>query len=315
MKSILLTVQGLRIKELNGRKNQLLDSFSAKEADLYDVLHQFLLLRKNDAFKAEDSQQAFQVGQIETSKKRQIEGIIHAGNWGSEHPIRNLDKWSKIAYLKKLRDVETTPFYFLFDIPEGRDLGYLLLQSSGIESIQTLLGRMLHEHFIKEFPDERLRFHRIVHPDVAKALARSPISEVRLLRHSIPRDFAKTIKPGATDQISGTMSLSLKLEEDSTLGSAAIRKFFEGRRGTESVFELEDVEFPYDSVKMKVKLNGKEHTIDLENPDRIRGSFDVTEEITRGPDGHPTFASISEIAKGKLDDLKTVLSGGRRVPG
>ena len=38
MKSILLAVQGIRVKQLNSKKSQLLDSFSEKAADLYEVL-------------------------------------------------------------------------------------------------------------------------------------------------------------------------------------------------------------------------------------------------------------------------------------
>jgi hypothetical protein len=55
--------------------------------------------------------------------------------------------------------------------------------------------------------------------------------------------------------------------------------------------------------------------MDLANPDRLRASFDITDEIERASTGHPTFASISRIAKEKLDSIKAVLYGGSHVPG
>ena len=111
------------------------------------------------------------------------------------------------------------------------------------------------------------------------------------------------------------MRLTMRLDEDGAVASESVRAFFEKRRGTETVLELEGVEFPYDSVKIKVKVNGKEHTMDLANPDRLRASFDITDEIERANTGHPTFASISRVAKEKLDSIKTVLYGGPHVPG
>lgn len=314
MKSILLGVQGIKVKEVNSRKSQLLNSFSDKEADLYEVLYEFLKRHEGDAYEVKETQQALEVKKVD-QRKRQIEGLIEGGYYGIESDIRNLDKWTEVAYRKQLRDVDMNPFYFLFDLPEGKELGFLLLQSTGNEGVQTLLGEMLHKQFVEQFPDDRLHFHRIVPDALRKELAKAPLSEVRFIKHSIPRDFAAVIGQKGTKEASGTMSLAVNFKEDSAISSEAVRAFFEKKRGAESVFELEDVEFPYDHMKIKVKLNGKEYTMDLANPDRLRATFDVTDEIVRSKTGQPSFASISRIAKEKLDAIKTALYGGRHVPG
>jgi hypothetical protein len=315
MKSILLAVQGIRVKQLNSKQSQLLDSFSGKAADLYDILYQILKEHEGNAFDSKDIQQALEVKEVK-HRERQIEGLLEGGHYGSGYPIRNLDRWKSIAYTKKIRDVDMNPFYFLFDLPEGKELGFLVLQSTGGEGVQTLFEGMLHEEFVKEFPDDRIRYHRIVPDSVRKELEKAPISEVRLIRHSIPKDLATVVGPKGSKQASGTMSLSMKFEEDGSLASNAARAFFEKGRGTDRVLELEGLEFPYDSVKIKVKLNGKEHTMDLANPDRLRASFDVTEEIERSrTDGQPTFESLSRVAREKLEAIKAVLYGGHHVPG
>ncbi len=313
MRSILLSVQGVKVKELNG-KYQLLDSFSDNGADLHEVLQRFLKLQEGMPYVVKETQQAFEVKEVH-SQKRQIDGILEGGHFGTQSNIRNLDKWSEVAYKKKVRDVDPNPFYFLFDLPEGRELGFLLVQSMGTEGVQTSLAQMLHEQFIKEYPDDRIRYHRIVPEDLRKELATAPLSEITFIRHSIPRDLATVIGRKASKQTKGTMRLTMRLDEDGAVASESVRAFFEKRRGTETVLELEGVEFPYDSVKIKVKVNGKEHTMDLANPDRLRASFDITDEIERANTGHPTFASISRVAKEKLDSIKTVLYGGPHVPG
>jgi hypothetical protein len=309
VKSILLTVQGVRVKAVNSRKKyQLLDSFSDKAADVYDVIRDILKFHESSAYRAEDSQQVLEVKKVDPDK-RQIEGLLEAGYYGSTSEIRSLDKWDEVAYAKKIRDVDLSPFYFLFDLPEGKELGFLLLQSTGIEGVQTLLASMLHEQFVRDFPDDRLRFHRIIPEDVRKQLAKAPLSEVRFIRHRMPSDLATVIGRAGTKQTTGTMDLVMRFKDDG-IAPEAVRRFFDKKRGAESVLELEGIEFPYDNVKIKVKLNGKEHTVDLGDPDRLRANFDVTDEVTRSTAGHPTFGSISRVAKEKLSAIKAVLYGG-----
>jgi hypothetical protein len=314
MKSILLTVQGVKIKAVKSReKYQLLGSFSDKATDLSDVIHDILKFHESSAYRAEDSQQVVEVKRLDRDK-RLIEGLLYAGYYGSTSEIRNLDKWRQVAYEKQIRDVDLSPFYFLFDVPEERDLGFLLLQSTGIEGVQTLLAKMLHEQFVRDFPDDRLRFHRIIPEDVRKQFANAPLSEVRFIRHRMPSDLATVIGRTGTKQTTGTMDLVMRFKDDG-IGREAVQRFFDKRRGLDSVLELEGVEFPYDNVKIKVKLNGKEHTVDLGDPDRLRASFDVTDQITRSMAGHPTFESISTVAREKLLAIKAVLYGGGNAAG
>ena len=80
--------------------------------------------RRSAAYRAEDSQQAVEVEKIDLGK-RQIEGLLKAGYYGSGGEIRNLDHWETIAYRKGILDVDLSPFYFLFDLPEGKELGFL----------------------------------------------------------------------------------------------------------------------------------------------------------------------------------------------
>jgi len=73
--------------------------------------------------------------------------------------------------------------------------------------------------------------------------------------------------------------------------------------------ELEETRFQYDNVKIKVNVLGKERTMDLADPKRIRVTLDVTDQVKFSPAGHPTFKSISEVAKEYLEDLKSELYG------
>jgi len=89
----------------------------------------------------------------------------------------------------------------------------------------------------------------------------------------------------------------------------AFRRYIDQHRNVASVLELEETRFQYDNVKIKVNVHGKERTMDLADPKRIRATFDITDEVKLSSAGHPTFKSISEVAKEYLEDLKDELYG------
>jgi hypothetical protein len=303
-KSISLTVHRVRIKAVNGPRNtfQLLDSFSDKSADLYEVLDGWLTVRKHDAYKSDDNQQALQVRKIET-KKRQIEGLLNAGHFGRESEIRNLNKWRDVAYNKQKLDVDLQPFYFLFDLPEGKEQGFLISQTTGLDGVQTLLNKMIHEQCIEEFPDVRIRFNPVIPAELRKELEKSNVCEVVFIHHRVPRDIATMIGRSGTAQTTGKMRLSVRFEEDG-VAPEAIRRFLDKKRGLDSTLELEGLEFPYEDVKIKVRMQGKERTMNLGAADKIRPSYEITDQVKISSAGHPTFESISAVAKDLLGDLK-----------
>lgn len=303
MRSISLMVYAVRIKTVGTRRDyELLDSFSEKGADLLDVLRNILNQRKNEKYDKQDSQQVLEVDKAE-SDGRQIEGIVNLGGYGTAGPIRDRKSWT-VVYKKKVGDVDLRPFYFLFDLPEGKDLGFALLQRTGAEGIQSILAEALEDPFNREFPNCRVRMLHYTPEALLKELQRQQVSEIKFIRHRVPRDIATLIGPATTEQISGTMDLTVKFRERG-VGLPAIRRFLEAHRGTDNILELEDLRFPWEDVKIKVKFKGKERTMDLGDPASIRPSFDVSEDLEWSSTGHPTFDSISVAAKQLLSELKS----------
>jgi hypothetical protein len=309
MKSILLAVYGVRVKAAHTRRDfDLLDSFSDKGSDLFDVLRDILQARRAEVYRKKDTQQVLQVAKVNASK-RQIEGLVEVGQYGSESEIRNLDRWKEVSYKKVIRDVDLQPFYFLFDIPEGKNLGILLVQRTGIDSPQGILDEALHESFVHGHPDHRLKISQIVPEKLIQELQGedAKLTEIKFIRHRVARDITTVIGPGGTQQTTGTMELIVRPKQP--VISRAFREFVGRNREAGGILELEETRFQYDNVKMKVEIHGKERTVDLDDPKRIRATFDVTENIKLSPAGHPTFKSISEAANELLDDLRNELYG------
>ncbi len=309
-RSVELTIHGVKVKAARARDCDMLNCFSETEADLFDELPSMLGEFGKKAYKKEVSQQALQVSKIEFRKAvRQIEGLIEAGGYGSESDIRNLGHWNTVAYRKNSDDVDLHPFYVLLEIPEGRELGYLILQRSGVEGIQSLLSEALHDSFIKRFANHRLQITSLIQESVIDEINKSRASEVRFIRYTLENDVANVVGGQANKKQDGNMELIVRLHTEGGLVSA-IRNFISQSAQDGRVLELEETRFQFDDIKVKTKLRGKERTVNLSEPNKIRASFDVTEEVSVGTNGHPRFQSISQVARSLLADFQATMNGG-----
>jgi hypothetical protein len=307
VKSVSLTVNSIRVRHTYSKEYELLDQFSDQADDLHDVLRELLYECSTRERKSDESSQALQVTRLDP-RGREIEGLIQAGSYGSESEIRRLGEWTDVRYQKGLEDVDLHPFYFLFDLPEGRERGYFILQSSGQDSVQTLVRKILFELFTARFRDLRLEFKPLVPDELLDKLKGDEArgSEIRFVRHKPPRDITSIIGRGGTDTTAGAVELVMKFKEDGFLLRAVERALQRGNR--DGILELEDLKFPYDNVKIKVKLGGKERTVDLGQPGNLRPTVEITDQV-RWQRGHPTFNSLSEAAHELLSQMKDRLEG------
>lgn len=311
MKSVSLTVNSIRVKRKYSKEYELLGQFSDQADDLHDVLYELLYACSTQERTSDESSQALQVTRV-VRPGREIEGLIHAGSYGSESQIRRLGTWEEVRYLKSVEDVDLHPFYFLFDLPEGRERGYFILQSSGQDSVQTLVRKILFELFIARFPDLRLEFKPLVPDELLDKLSDDEArgSEIRFLRHKPPRDITSIVGRGGTDTTAGTIELVMKFKEDGFLLRAVERAL--QRADRDGILELEDLTFQYDNVKIKVKLGSKERTVDLGQPGNLRPTVEITDQV-KWYRGHPTFNSVSAAAHELLSEMKARLDG-QNVP-
>lgn len=67
--------------------------------------------------------------------------------------------------------------------------------------------------------------------------------------------------------------------------------------------------FEPDQVLLEVDLNGHRRTIDIRQTHKLRAYFDVTDKVTRGADGHPTFRSMSRQCDELVTDIWRTLRG------
>ena len=86
-----------------------------------------------------------------------------------------------------------------------------------------------------------------------------------------------------------------------------LKEVFQGGRNVDELIELQD--FDYENVKVELDVAGSRRTLDLSDVMKLRAHYDITGDLDIGPDGHPVFASIDEIAKEMMDGLLDNLGG------
>ncbi|RUX11188.1 hypothetical protein EOA27_21945 [Mesorhizobium sp. M2A.F.Ca.ET.037.01.1.1] len=71
--------------------------------------------------------------------------------------------------------------------------------------------------------------------------------------------------------------------------------FANGQKELDDVFEFG--EHGFDVVTTKIRVGGEIRKINLTKPNSINSSFDITDDVKFGPDGHPTRDSLAKEFK------------------
>lgn len=97
-----------------------------------------------------------------------------------------------LAYKKRVYHADMMPFYFHFDLPQGRDKGLLALQRTGTLGIHSVLSGFLTKEIKKQFPDFILALNLAAGSQVIEQYVRkdSALTEIHFLRYELTSDVA-----------------------------------------------------------------------------------------------------------------------------
>ena len=218
------------------------------------------------------------------------QGIIKCGDYGFAADLENLRTGHQ--FRRGIHDCEYLPFFFRFMFKNGQNEAIVLLQRFGVNGIKTVLEDDCAAFVEARVPDSRLSFNPIVSEDYIRTCLGGGIKRIRYIKYSVPADVADAI--GAADHIEtdASMELSIKAGRNRNLGIPDWMRT--GHINTSNAIEISGVE--YDDVKLEVDVDGNKKTVDLADLRRFNMSMDVTEDITSGNDGHPTFESMRQAA-------------------
>ena len=109
------------------------------DADAWEILHRFLLDRKNKIFTEENISRAFRLKRLVVNEKKcSFAGIMESGEYGRANPIINVAT-GETTHQKTTREADMPPFYFRIHIPDGATTAVLALQRIGRKELKARL--------------------------------------------------------------------------------------------------------------------------------------------------------------------------------
>ena len=309
MNSISLAMHHVRIRRLREKEFDQIDCFGDNDDDLFGVLQGILAALKEKADDDKKAKQVLEVAEIQTDG-RQIYGIVKTGAYGLSGDLRDV-RTNTLAYKKREYHADMMPFYFHFDLPQGRDKGILALQRTGMFGIQSALSGFLIKEIKKKFPDLVLALNLVATKEVIEQYVGkdSELTEIHFLRYELSPDIADAIRRSGSPSEKGSLDFVIKLRDAGFPFKDAILRCVRGTGSPQALVELLDIPFEVDNVKIKTRTGEQDRTVNLGDPrSGLRADYDVTSDVEL-VGGHPTLESIHLIASTLIHEHRSALYG------
>ncbi len=226
---------------------------------------------------------------------------IYSGNYGSSSDIVDIDT-QKIKYRRKNKDADVKPFILFFVIPKDNikvkvQKGMMFFQNVGPFGVKTITTKYMQSYF-KEKTNITLHCATIS-PElfIRKIFDQYEINKMYLIKNHKSTDTADNLYIGYGKE---TRELTdLKLEKNSVFKK--VKDFINGKT---NLYEFENQW--YDNVKLGVRIQDSQRTINLHNLDKLSIIESIPDKII-GKDGHPKVPELIdyflEVANDYLKDL------------
>ena len=234
---------------------------------------------------------------------RYISGIIESGEFGTEENIIDSNT-GQLKYRKKSIDAQMIPFFFMFNIPENSPYGYMVIERIGnigifstlTKSIQKFLAPLIQDNvvlkiepfFIQEVMDRNLNVISEAKKVIIKGVRNKDLGIAKITDNLITDDIQADIVYKAPRN-----------------GSIQIRSLLDKLKPSKNKKDL--YTFPnieYADIAFELKLGGKTKTISIGNINNLGTNLEITESITIGSNGYPTYKSILQEAQKLLSYIK-----------
>lgn len=226
---------------------------------------------------------------------RYLSGIIESGEYGTEESIIDYDT-GQLKYRKEKGDAAMVPFYFMFNIPENSEFGYMILERIGNVGIQTVLSKSIREMLMR-----MVGFGYVAHIE--------PLMIGRVFDYnlSVVADAKKIILKDISKVPDGFVEMTKNLSEDvrgDIVFSAGrnrrlkIRPLFDdlmNKKKAGKPYTFHDIECA--DVSFELKIGDKTKTVSIGRLSSLGTNMDVTSAVTIGTDGYPTFESLNREAQ------------------
>lgn len=235
---------------------------------------------------------------------RYISGIIESGEFGTEENIINSNT-GELKYRKKAEDAQMIPFFFIFHIPENSYYGYLIIERIGNIGIYSTLTKAIQKHISFQIQD-----------NLVLKVEPFMIQEVLNQNLNIVSEAKKVILKGIRNQKLNLSQITENLITEDNVQADLVYKaprnrFLQVRKWLDKLnasknkkggYTFQDIE--YADVAFELKIGGNVRTISIARINGLGTYIEITNNITIGTNGYPTYNSLKAEAQKLLSYIK-----------
>lgn len=215
-------------------------------------------------------------------------GYVRYGTFGFESNF--IDAKTKITqYRRQVFDIEEIPLFYEVWSPTDRDYALLSMQSFQGRSCVGLVMEQLKTAFETANPGFFLRYKKLLPTDKSGSVySKAPVRRLTLIKHRAPTDLTDRYYP--TKSHTGVdFEVSLRARRNGMLGElGSVAGLFE----TDQAGIVTHDGIAFDEAVAEIKVGRKTRRVGVFGSDSDAGVIDLSEDIERGADGHPTFESL-----------------------
>jgi hypothetical protein len=302
------------------KDRQVLNQLTKKNPDIYEEVKRFFnalpvyKASKLDLKNKDTQKKVFLEGKLEASD-RQIKGLVRHGQDGFSSTFFDLSSGAK-SFEREPHHVELMPFCIFGDFETGKKSAILAFQTFGIYSVGGKIRDRL-EDFLNKIYDPQYRVNvRVIQVGVSaisRYLKDGKVKDITATRYYIPNDQASD----NSEDIKYSITLSPRKRGARFLPTLnnIFKQHIQSKQPPNSALFKSIGEFfsidlsDFNELEFLVDLGGVYRKVDLWDVSKSATKFDITDDIKRKADGHPTFSSVNIAANDILvNTVKKVVS-------
>jgi len=257
----------------------------------------------SDVQKDDDKERSWYFEKKSSENNSRHKGYVRYGTFGFESNFLD-HKTRSHEFKRKTNHVEEVPLFFDMWFPKNELFGFAAFQSfQGRSCIHLVVDRMM-EQFKKVNKEHALVFKKLMPNDKkGGAYMSAPVKRLRLIKRDASSDVADQY---ALDAESIDFEVSISARRKRSLGSlSSIINNFGNTQN--SVVTHRGIDFP--EAVAEVRFGKRVRRVGVLGVNGDAGVIDLTEDVKKGSDGHPTFGSLEKEIDELLINFYSIMKG------
>ncbi|OUJ09284.1 hypothetical protein [Gluconobacter sp. DsW_058] len=241
------------------------------------------------AVQNEEKERSWYFAEREKDSLGNSKGYTHYGTFGFESNF--VDSKTKTQnYRRKVNDIEEIPLFYEIWFPEKKDFFFAAFQSFQGRSCIGLIMDQAQQEFTAINPGYVLKYQKLLPSESNSLYDKEPVRSLRLIKRNAPQDVTdRYLGREAPDEVNFEVRLSARRSKILGLFGEVTGAL----KTSDAGLVLHDgIEFS--EAYADVKIGGKYRPVGVFGSDSNAGVIDITEDVIRGSDGHPTYQSLCE---------------------